>query len=465
MNMQSGFAMETDGLPMPGRIWAVVAISFGTSLLTIDGMIANVALPTIADDLGVGGGVITSVVTVYQLVLVMLLLPFANAGDRIGHRNLYQIGQVVFLFSSLAVLFATNLVTLLVVRAMQAFGAGMALSVSAAMLREIYPARQLGSGMGINSVIVASSASLAPTLGGYIVAHAHWHWVFLAAVPMAGISLLMGRFLPKPIKHDRKHEWISSAWSALTMLLLIGGLQLATQATDPLPGTALLAMGAASGVFLVRRERRRSNPVVPVDLMATPAIGLSALGALCAFIAAGSLMLALPFRLQGVLGYTPDEVGLLLLPFPATMLIVAPAAGWLSDRIAPAKLGITGMSITIAAFLLIATMPDRPTEFGIVWRVAMCAFGFGLFMAPNSRLLIGRAPRNRAAAAGGLLSTTRFGGSALAAAVVGVLLAYGVGFGPMPALVGCGFAVVAALCCLVRFQTARAARGPDTPAR
>src|SRR6185437_9326673 len=99
---------ETDGLPMPRRYWAIAAISFGTSLFVVDGAIANVALPTIGRELGVGNGPVTNVVTVYQLMLVMVLLPFSSFGDRVGHRTLYQIGQVLFLVASAVVLFISN---------------------------------------------------------------------------------------------------------------------------------------------------------------------------------------------------------------------------------------------------------------------------------------------------------------------------------------------------------------------
>src|SRR5690606_10790980 len=94
-----------DGLPRPRRYWAIAAISFGTALLVLDGAIANVALPTIARDLGVSNAVVTNVVTIYQLVLVMVLLPFASVGDRLGHRVLYQYGQLVFLIASALCLF------------------------------------------------------------------------------------------------------------------------------------------------------------------------------------------------------------------------------------------------------------------------------------------------------------------------------------------------------------------------
>jgi DHA2 family multidrug resistance protein-like MFS transporter len=448
-----------DGLPIPRRYWAIAAISFGTSLFVIDGAIANVALPTIARELGVGNGVVTNVVTVYQLVLVMVLLPFSSLGDRMGHRTLYQMGQVLFLAASAVTLFVPNFSLLLIARAGQALGAGMALSVSAAMLREIYPARSLGSGMGINSVVVASSAALAPTLGGYLVAHLDWRWVFVAAVPMAAISLLLGRALPEPVKIEREPQYLSGVWSAVSVLLLIGGIQIATHGAAAPIGVGVSFLGAISAWLLIRRERHYPHPVVPVDLMAMPAIGLSALAAVCAFVAAGSLLVSLPFRFEQAMGYSPDEVGLLLLPFPLTMLIVAPVAGWLSDRVAPTKLGITGMAIAIAALLLLAFMPAKPGWFAIAWRLSACALGFGLFFAPNSRLLIGQAPKDRAAAAGGLLSTSRLSGQTLAAATVGVLLTAGLGLGPWPMLFACALSAVAAVCILIRFRSLRAAGG------
>ena len=440
-----------DGLPKPRRWWAIAAISFGTALVVIDGAIANVALPTIARDLGVSNGVVTNVVTIYQTVLVMVLLPFSSLGDRVGHRRLYQYGQFLFMASSALCLVADSFFVLLALRTLQAIGAGMALSVSAAILRAIYPASQLGAAMGVNSVIVASSSALAPTLGGYIVGHAPWQWVFVAAAPLAVISLLMGRALPEPVpRRDQPVEWLSGGWSAVTMLLLIGGIQLGTHENLPL-GLAAGAVGVVSLVALVRRERKRTAPVVPVDLLARPVLGLSALAAIAGFISAGSLMLSLPFRLEEVFGFAPQKVGMLLLPFPLTMLVVAPLAGWLSDRIAPTKLGVTGMGIAIVGLLLLAFMPVEAGENGIAWRLSLTAVGFGLFFAPNTRLIISQAPRERAAAAGGLVSTSRLLGQALAAVVVGMLLAAGLGIGPSPLFIACAFAVVSAGCTLVRF--------------
>jgi DHA2 family multidrug resistance protein-like MFS transporter len=245
----------------------------------------------------------------------------------------------------------------------------------------------------------------------------------------------------------------------VTFLLVIGGIQLATHGGTVAVGVGLSVMGVLSAVLLVLRERERPNPVVPVDLLAKPVIGLSALAAVCAFVASGSLLVALPFRFEEGFGYSPDEVGLLLLPFPLTMLVVAPAAGWLSDRIAPTKLGVTGMAIAITALLLLAFLPDAPGAFAISWRLSLCALGFGLFFAPNSRLLIGQAPKDRSAAAGGLLSTSRLTGQTFAAAGVGILLTTGLGLGPWPMLIACALAGVAAVCSLTRFIAVTRAGG------
>jgi DHA2 family multidrug resistance protein-like MFS transporter len=109
------------------------------------------------------------------------------------------------------------------------------------------------------------------------------------------------------------------------------------------------------------------------------------------------------------------------------------------------------MTIAILALLLLAFLPNAPGAFAISWRLSLCALGFGLFFAPNSRLLIGQAPKDRSAAAGGLLSTSRLTGQTFAAAGVGILLTTGLGLGPWPMLVACALAVAAAACSLTRF--------------
>ncbi|EIZ80427.1 MFS transporter DHA2 family multidrug resistance protein [Novosphingobium sp. Rr 2-17] len=440
-----------DGLPFPRRAWAIVAVSFGTALFVLDGTVANVALPSIARDLGVEEGVAVNVVTLYQLVMVMTLLPFSNLGERFGLRRIYQIGQVIFMAASAMVMLAHSLPLLLALRVAQALGAGMALSVTSAMIRQIYPRAKLGSGLGINSVIVASSSALAPVLGGFIVAHFDWRWIFVSAVPFAIISLLIGRFLPEPHADGGRFDWRSGLWSAASFALIVGGIEIAAHGGQLVAGIAASVAGLLSALLLARRERTHQSPVFPVDLLAKPTIAWSAMAAVAGFVGSAALIVALPFRLQQEMGFSPEQAGLLILPFPLTMLVVAPAAGWLSDRVSPSVLGMVGMAIALVGLLFVAFTPIHAAAFTIAWRLSLCALGFGLFFSPNARMLVGNSPRQRAAAAGGLLATSRLFGQTLGAAGVGVLLTVSTGKGDAPMIFGIVFVVLAALCSLARW--------------
>ncbi len=458
--MQPDQISAVDGLPKPRRFLAVAAISAGTALTIIDGGVANVALPTIARDLNVGSSAVVTVVTVYQLILAMALLPFSGLGDRIGLKRMYQYGQLVFTIATILCFFAKSLPFLLVVRAVQALGAAAALSVSSALIRSIYPARQLGRGLGINSVVVSSSAALAPTIGGLVLAIAPWPWVFASAVPFAIISLVLGRSLPEPREREEPFDVVGAIMCAAMFGLVIGGAESGVHGDSPVVSAAIVLTGIAIGWVFVRRERAETKPILPIDLLARPVLALSAVGAYTAFIASMTLLLSTPFRLTHGYGFSAAEVGAAIAPWPLTNMIVAPLAGWLSDRYPAGILGGIGMAISIAALLLIAFMPADPSYFDVAWRMALCGSGFGMFLPPNARLIIGSAPRDRAAAAGGLVSTVRLVGQTTGAMLVAALLALGIGAGATPPLVAAGFALVAGLCSLSRLRPS--IRNPPT---
>ncbi|MBM6576585.1 MFS transporter [Microvirga sp. SRT01] len=444
----------TDGLPKPRRFLAIAAVSAGTALVVVDGAIATVALPTIARDLGVDASAAVAVVTVYQLVLVMTLLPFSGLGDRIGLKKLYQAGQAVFTVATILCFFAKSLPFLLIVRAAQALGAAAALSVSSALLRSIYPTKQLGRGLGINSVVVSSSAAFAPTLGGLVLAVAPWPWVFASAVPFAIISLILGRALPDPVPRDEPFDVLGAVMCAAMFGLVIGGLETAVHGDSPVVSAAIVIVGVIVGILFIRRQRREVAPILPVDLLRRPVLALSTMGAFTAFVATMTLLLSLPFRLQHGYGFAPSEVGAVIAPWPLTTMIVAPLAGWLSDRYPAGLLGGIGMALAIVGLLTLSYLPADPSYWAIAWRMSLTGAGFGMFLSPNARLIIGSAPRDRAAAAGGLISTTRMVGQTTGATLVAALLAIGLGSGGGPALIAAGLAAVAGVCSLARLNPA-----------
>ena len=200
-------ASVSDGVPLPRRYAAIAAMSFGSALVIIDGGVANVALPTIARDLRVDQSSAVSVVTIYQVMLVMLMLPLAGLGERIGIKRIYQGGQALFTVATLLCFFAKSLPFLLLVRAVQAVGAAGVLSVASALIRQIYPAKQLGRGLGINSVVVTSSAAAAPTIGGLILSVAPWPWGLRQRCALCGAQpgVRTRHSRPPAIRKDVRH--------------------------------------------------------------------------------------------------------------------------------------------------------------------------------------------------------------------------------------------------------------------
>ena len=442
----------SEGMPTPRRYAAILAVSAGTALVVIDASIVMVALPTIARDLNVDGSSAVLVVTVYQLVLVMTVLPFSALGDRLGHRRLYQYGQLVFTAATALCFFAQSLPFLLVVRAVQALGAAAALSVLAALIRSIYPPKHLGRGLGLNSVVISSAAAFAPTLGGLILAVAPWPWVFTAAIPFAVLSLIIGFARPQPQPRDEPFDVLGAVLCAVTFGLIISGLESAVHGDSPVISAAIAVSGILIGYVFVRRELGETRPILPVDLLAKPVFALSSFSNFASFVASMTLLLTLPFRLQHGYGFTPSEVGAVIAPWPLTVLFVAPLAGSLSDRIPAGLLGAIGMAIAIVGTICLAFLPPAPSYFDIGWRMALTGAGFGMFASPNARLIVGSAPVERAAAAGGLISTTRLLGQTCGATLVAALLALGLGGDRAPPFIAAALALVAGICSAARLR-------------
>jgi DHA2 family multidrug resistance protein-like MFS transporter len=335
------------------------------------------------------------------------------------------------------------------VRGFQALGAAAAMSVSSAMIRRIYPLSRLGRGLSFNTVIAASSAALAPTAGGAVLAVARWPWLFAIVVPFGVLSILIGRTsLPQEKPRNDPYDVLGAVMYAATFGLFIFGLESAVNGDSPVISAALVALSLVLGFYFVRRELEQPRPMLPVDLLRLNHVALPCIGSLAAFIAMMIVMVTLPFRLQQQFNFTPAAAGAVLAPLPLVSMFVAPTSGMLSDRIPAGVLGGIGMAIGVAGMICLAFLPASPNHFQLVWRIAVVGLGFGMFFSPNARQIMGSAPVERAAAAGALNSTIRGAAQTLGATTVAALLAAGVGIGSTPPLIAAGLALIAGFCSL-----------------
>ena len=412
---------EWNGLPMPRRLWAILAVTFGVALSVLDGTIANVALPTIAHELGVSSADSIWVVNAYQLAIVVSLLSFSTLGDVVGYRRIYIGGLVFFTLSSVGCAFAGSLEMLIAMRVIQGFGGAAVVSINTSIIRIIYPRDQLGRGMGINATVVAIASVAGPTLAAAILSMASWHWLFAINIPIgiAAVWLSM-RFLPyNPVRlSDRRFDWRDGVMNALTFGLLIASVEGFSHGLDP----RIVACGVSAfcvvGYLFVRSQLRKPYPLLPFDLLRIPIFSLSVFTSICSFVAQMLALVALPFFLQKELGYSDVQTGLLLTAWPAVIVVVAPVAGLLVERVHAGVLGGVGLTVMAAGLLLLALLPDHPTDGAIIWRLVVCGAGFGLFQSPNNSILIASAPAYRSGSASGMLATARLIGQTTGAALM-----------------------------------------------
>ena len=440
------------GLPVPQRYWAMLVIALALTLAVLDSAIANVALPTIARNLQASAAGSIWVVNAYQLAITISLLPLASLGDRIGYRRIYLGGLILFTVASFGCALSTSLPTLALARVVQGFGAAGIMSVNTALVRIIYPPSQLGRGVAINAMVVAVSSAVGPTVASGVLAIASWPWLFAINVPI-GIAAIIGGFKALPMNpgHESPYDYLSALMNAFVFGLLIfaidglgHGERLGYVTTEAVAALVI-------GYFFVRRQLTQAAPLLPIDLLKIPVFALSIGTSVCSFCAQMLAFLSLPFLLQETFGMSQVETGLLMTPWPAVIIIAAPIAGVLSDKVSSGWLGGIGLAAMTVGLLLLATLGAHPDSMQIAWRMALCGAGFGIFQSPNNRTMLSSAPRERSGGASGMLGTARLTGQTLGAALVALIFGIAPQSGPIVALyVAAGFSAVAAVVSTMR---------------
>ena len=453
-------APTSDGLPQPQRFWAIVTTAIAIFLTVVGASVANVALPTIAADLGVDPAAAVWIVNAYQVAILVSLLPLASLGDIIGYRRVYLSGLVLFSAASLACALSPSLTVLVLARIAQGIGAAGVMSVNQALVRFIHPPHRLGYGIGITAVVIAVSAAAGPAIASAILAVLSWPWLFALGVPVGAAALLIGvRALPATPKASRKFDIASSALSALAFGSFIALIDTIGREGSQLLIGAELAVAVVSGVLLWRREVSLAAPLLPIDLLRIPVFALSIAVCAASFAAQMLALVALPFHLQAT-GYSAVQIGLLMIPWPLATALVAPVSGLLSDRYPAGLLGLVGLMAFALGLAALALLPERAAMIDIVWPMALAGAGFGLYQSPNNRTIQGSAPRARSGAASGMASMARLLGQTIGAALAAFLFSRLAGGGAIAALwLGAGFAVVGAIVSAVRLTDSPQPKG------
>ena len=451
-----------EGLPIPRRYWSAAAVWLALSMAVLDGSIANVALPTIAKDLGASPATSVWIVNAYQLTITVLLLPFAALGDQLGYRRIYIPGLALFTIGSVACALSHSLVALILARVFQGIGAAGIMSMNAALVRATYPAKMLGRGIGYNALVLSFSAAAGPTLAAIILSVGSWPWLFMINLPIGIAAVIVGwKSLPYAGGHGHPFDWVSAMLGALMMGCTVFGAETFARESAGL-GVILIAVGIGSGALLVWREWGDPAPLFPVDLLKIRIFSMSIGTSTVSFAAQMLAYVTLPFLFQSVLGRSAFQTGLLMTPWPLALGVIAPIAGRLADKVRAGLIGAIGLAIFAVGLFMLSRLGTHPSTLDIAWRMALCGAGFGLFQSPNNRTIVSSAPRNRSGAAGGMLATARLLGQTTGAVAVGVAFHLaGVKVGPQLLAASAVAALIAAGLSLLRLRSPRTVHRPE----
>ncbi|VVD94814.1 MFS transporter [Pandoraea commovens] len=415
-------ATLAEGLSVSARRIAVPSILLGTFLGNLDASIANVALPTIARDLVADPASTVWVVNAYQLIFAMAVLPLAALGEKLGYRRVFLLGVAGFTLASLGCALAPSLSWLVAARVVQGLCGACMSTIVPALLRMVFPPHMGGRAISLLALTVALSTAAGPSVAAVILTLGDWRWLFAINLPIGLVALGASyRFLPRTPAAERRIDVPGALLNAATLALIIIGLGHIGEAGHHGVAALQIALGLIVAVVLVRHQRSRQTPLLPLDLMRVPVLALSSLTSVACYMAQTLAYVGMPFLLQHTFARSEAATGLLITPWPLVIVFIAPLAGRLSDRFDSARMSALGLGMFAVGLASLAWLPADASDWGIAWRMVICGVGFGFFQTPNNRIIMMGAPRERSGAASGLMTMARTVGMTLGAAVVALL--------------------------------------------
>lgn len=413
------------GCPQQNKRWVLAVTILASTLSYIDESVVNVALPTIEAELKTSAAVVQWLVNAYMLSLTALVLTGGAAGDQFGRRRVFVIGTVLFAAASLWCGLSGDIAQLIAARTLQGAGAALLIPCSLAIIGATFDESERGAAIGTWASFSALSAAIGPLLGGWIVDHVSWRWIFLInpfiALPAILIAL---RHVPESRDESAPHglDWRGA-------LLAFAGLGALVYALIAAPGRGwgdtLVIMSFAAGVLLLAgfiiEETRSRVPMMPLALFRSRIFaGVNALTFLL-YAGLGGAMFFLPFLLIQVHGFSATLAGAAFLPFTAIMATLSRWAGGLLDRFGARLPLIVGPAIAGIGFALLAIPGAAHSYLTLLAPMIVLAIGMVITVAPLTTTVINAVEERQAGIASGINNAVASLASLLAIAILGAI--------------------------------------------
>jgi len=409
------------------RKWYVMfAVAMSILLATIDLSIVNIALPTLERELATTFPVVQWVVLAYGLILATLTLGVGRLGDIVGKKPIFAAGFAVFTVGSVLCGFSPSVGFLIGFRALQGVGATMVLALGIAIVTEAFPPYERGRALGVIGTVVSVGIVIGPTLGGFLIEHFSWRWIFFVNLPVGVVGTIAAiRWVPavKP-PGGQRFDWLGGGLMFVGLLTMALGLSVGQRrGFDDGLILALLATAVLAFVAFLIVERRVPEPMIDLGLFRQRIIGINLGTGFTTFVAIAGLLILMPFYLINVRGFGPQQAGLLLASTAVLIGVVAPISGSLSDRVGVRPVTVAGLAVLALGYLAAANLSTDTDALGYILLVSPIGLGMGIFQSPNNSGVMGAAPRERLGITSGMLTLTRIVGQIVGVALLGSLWA------------------------------------------
>lgn len=401
---------QTNDITFKNRWTILLTVVSLTFMATLDSSIVNVALPVMSAKLSVSMASIGWVVTSYLIVISSTILIFGRLGDIIGKTRVFSYGVGLFTVGSLFCGISPNLVLLVVSRIIQAIGAACAMSANQGIITHVFPANERGRALGTSGTFVALGTMVGPPLGGFIVSALSWHYIFLINIPIGILVFIVGsKILPRTSKPlDEKVDTIGAALFIITIVALFGSLirgqEIGYHKITVIAGFVISFISFAA--FLLA-ERRIKMPLLDLHIFENRLFSISILCGFISFIAISCSNIIQPFYLQDTLKLSPAVTGMFMMVYPLILSVVAPASGYLSDKIGSEFLTFLGLMFTSVGLILMSTLNQYSSLWTMGIFIAIMSLGNGLFQSPNNSLIMSTVPKNKLGIAGSVNALIR----------------------------------------------------------
>jgi len=415
--------------------WTLAAVAFGLFMIMLDNTVVNVALPSIQNDLHVKLSELEWIVTGYALTFAALLITGGKLGDLYGRRRTFVIGIAIFTLSSLACGLAPTAGFLIGARIVQGVGAALMNPASLSIITATFPPKQRGTAIGIWAGVSALALAIGPLVGGLIVDNINWNWIFFINVPVGIAGIIVSQLVIKESR-DTSHEQSvdlpglitsSAGLFALTYALIEGNRHgwTSPEIVGLFSAAALLLVG-----FVVLEHYQRL-PMLDLSLFRNGSFVGANLVAMLVSLGMFGVFFFVSLYIQNILGWTPTQAGASFLPMTLLIILVAPIAGKLSDRVGSRWLMGAGMTLVSISLLLYQRVGLHSTFWTLLPAMLLGGIGMAMTMSPMTAAAMSSVPVDKAGVGSGVLNSFRQLGGSLGIALMGAILASYVTVSPL----------------------------------